>query len=62
MSAEVIFQTVRNILGKMNITLNEKIYIGTFIISVLFLRTFSIAYLSLMFVRENLKTERNRAY
>ena len=34
----------------------------TFIISVLFLRTFSTAYLSLMFHVENMKTERNRAY
>jgi hypothetical protein len=62
MSAEVIFQTVGNILGKMRITLKQKEYIGTFIISVLFLRTFSIAGLSLMFAGENLKTKRNKAY
>ncbi len=62
MSAEVIFQTVGNILGKMKITLKDKLYVGTFIISVLFLRTFSIAYLSMMFLGENLKTKRNRAY
>jgi hypothetical protein len=62
MSADVIFQTVRNILGKMRITFQEKLYVGTFIVSVLFLRTFSIAGLSLMFAGENLKTERNKAY
>jgi len=62
MSAEVIFQTVGNILGKIRITLKEKEYIGTFIVSILFLRTFSIAGLSLMFAGENLKTKRNKAY
>jgi hypothetical protein len=62
MSAEAIFQTVGNILGKLNITHKERWYVGIFIIAVLFLRTFSIAYLSLMFEGENLKTKRNKAY
>jgi hypothetical protein len=62
MSAEVIFQIVGNIPGKMSITLKEKLYTGYFIISVLVLRTFSISYLSVMFPGENLETERNRAY
>ena len=62
MSAEVIFQTVGNILGKMNITLKEKFYMGTFIIAVLLLRTFSIVYLSMMISGGNLKTKRNKAY
>jgi hypothetical protein len=62
MSAGIIFQIVGNILGKLEITFKEKLYVGTFIISVPVLRTFSPAYLSLMSVGENLKTERNKAY
>jgi hypothetical protein len=62
MSAEVIFQIVGKIVGKMKITLKEKFYVGTFIISVLFLRTFSIAYLSVILSGKNLKTKRNKAY
>jgi hypothetical protein len=46
----------------MNIPLKEKFYMGTFIIAVLFLRTFSVLYLSLMLQGGNLKTKRNKAY
>ena len=62
MSAGIIFQIVGNIPGKPEITFKEKVYVGTFIISVPVLRTFSAAYLSPMSVGENLKTERNKAY
>ena len=62
MSADVIFQTVRNISGKLNITLKERSYVNIFIIAILLLRTFSIAYLSLMSDGDNMKTKRNKAY
>ena len=55
-------KVISEILGKMKMTLKEKMSVGTFIISILIFRTFSIAGLSLMFVGENLKTKRNRAY
>jgi len=61
-SAGVIFRTAGKISGKLNITLKEKLYVKIFIIAILLLRTFSIAYLSLMFDGENLKTKRNKAY
>ena len=62
MPEHTIFQTVGNIVGKMKITLNEKIYVGTFITAVLLFRTFSISYLSLMFEEKKMKTGRNKAY
>jgi hypothetical protein len=62
MSADVVFQTVRNISGKLNITLKERWYVNIFIIAILLLRTFSIAYISLMFDGDNMKTKRNKAY
>jgi hypothetical protein len=62
MSADMIFQTVGNISGKLNLTLKERLYVNIFITAIIFMRTFSIAYLSLMFDGENLKTKRNKAY
>jgi hypothetical protein len=55
-------EVIREILGKMKMPLKEKMYVGTFIISILILKTFSIASLSLTFIGENLKTKRNKAY
>jgi hypothetical protein len=55
-------KVISEILGKMKMTLKEKMSVGTFIISILIFRTFSIASLSLMCVGENLKTKRNKAY
>ena len=55
-------EVISEVMGKMKMTLQEKMYAGTFIIAILILRTFSIASLSLVFIGENLKTKRNRAY
>jgi hypothetical protein len=55
-------EVISEILGKMKITLKEKMYVGTFIISILIFRTFSIATLSLTSEGDNPKTKRNKAY
>ena len=58
----MLCKMISEILCKMKMTLKEKMYIGTFIISVSVLRTFSIAYSAMMISGGNLKTERNKAY